>query len=124
MTVSLSASQSVTLAVPSIDLSGNTVSVPTLAGFNNMLAQLKTAMDTLTAQHARFGTNMQRLQAAQSLLQNSVTSLKTTQATLQDAPIPSVVADLSTQETVYRAVLETSASVLLPSLANYLNQIG
>ncbi len=91
---------------------------------NGALKQLESAQANLSGLQAKFGTNMQRLQAAQNLLANASTSLATTQASLQNASIPSVVSQLSTQETVYQAVLQVSGRVLLPSLANYLSQIG
>ncbi len=91
---------------------------------NSALKQLQSAQANLGGLQAEFGTNMQRLEAAQNILANASTSLTASQASLQDASIPAVVSQLSTQETVYRAVLQVSGRVLLPSLANYLSQIG
>lgn len=113
--------------VPVTDFQGGQVSfqAPTWGEMvGGALAQLQSAQDQLVAAHAQFGANMQRIQAAKTTLASQQTSLQATQASLEDASIPQVVANLSTQETVYQAVLQSASAVMQPTLANYLNQIG
>lgn len=87
---------------------------------NTALGNLQTAMEGVQAQRAQFDAGAQTLTAAQTALQNSTQNLTQQQATLQNANIPAVVADLANQETAYKAILQTSTQVMLPSLANYL----
>jgi flagellar hook-associated protein 3 FlgL len=115
------------LAVPVSQFSGGAVSF-TAPSWSDMvgasMGMLKTAEANLVAAHAQFGTEMQQIQAAQATLANQNSSLQGTQANLASAPIPNVIADLATQESTYQAILQSAASVIQPTLASYLSQIG
>jgi flagellar hook-associated protein 3 FlgL len=115
------------VTVPASSFSGGSVSfqAPSWSDMvSGAMGMLQTAQQNLIAAHSQFGTQMQQIQAAQSMLQNQATELTGTQAGLQSAQIPTVLADLATQEATYQAVLQSAANVIQPRLAAYLTQIG
>jgi flagellar hook-associated protein 3 FlgL len=117
-----------TMTVSSSSFAAGTGVSFTAPGWSQMvsgsLGLLQTAQQNLIAAHSQFGTQMQRIQAAESALASQSTQLTSTRATLDSASIPTVIANLSMEESAYQAILNTSQTVLLPTLASYLKQIG
>jgi flagellin-like hook-associated protein FlgL len=115
------------IPIPLSDFSGGVVTFtgPTWGEIASAAAGLvQQAQANLVAAHAAFGTDMQRIEAAQAALSTQATALQSTRASLESAKIPNVVADLANQEATYQAVLQSASNVILPTLATYLGRYG
>ena len=102
------------------DLQNNDVS--NLSGPD--LKDLQSYENSLAVVTTQVGSQEQAVQNLITSNQNLNTYVTQLMSTAQGTDMVKVLSDLSLQETVYQAALQTSASSLLPTLANFLSGSG
>lgn len=102
------------------DLQNNDVS--NLSGPD--LQDLQSYENSLAVVTTQVGSQEQAVQNLITSNQNLNTYVTQLMSTAQGTDMVKVLSDLSLQETVYQAALQTSASSLLPTLANFLSGSG
>ncbi len=87
----------------------------------NDLSSLDAALNTMITARATTGAKLNRLQAAQTQLQQSQAQLAGMLATVQDTDYAAAISNFQQQSTVYQASLQAAAKMLQPSLLDYLS---
>jgi flagellar hook-associated protein 3 FlgL len=87
---------------------------------NGDLAALGTAQDELNKARATVGATMSRLDAAQSRLADVELTTTKLLSTTEDTDLAKAVLDLTNQQNVYQAALRSGASIIQPSLLDFL----
>ncbi len=90
------------------------------AGVDADLGALQAQSGSLNGMRAALGANMDRVQAAISLLTQTGTTLQTQQANVQNVNMAEIITQLTAQQTTYQAAVAAGANLKLPTLANYL----
>jgi flagellar hook-associated protein 3 FlgL len=82
--------------------------------------QISTALDGLSSLRSTVGTQVQRVDNTENLLNGENVNLASLLSQAQDADVAAVMTKLATQQTVYQASLQAGAKVLQRSLLDYL----
>ncbi len=85
------------------------------------LADLKTAINTVTQAQGTVGALGAGLVTGQTQVGNTITALQDQVSTISDANEAQVISELNLTEASYQAALETTAKVIQPSLAQFLS---
>jgi flagellar hook-associated protein 3 FlgL len=84
------------------------------------LQQLHSAMNTVVQAHGQVGSLDAAIVQANSNAQSKITTLQSQVATLRDASEDQVISEFDLASTAYQAALATTAKVIQPSLAQFL----
>jgi flagellar hook-associated protein 3 FlgL len=95
--------------------SGNT------AAIEADLGALQAQAGNLSSVRAALGANMNRVQAAISLLTASSTTMQTQQGSVENVNMAQIITQLTAQQTAYQAAVAAGANLKLPTLASYLS---
>ncbi|AEI38753.1 flagellar hook-associated protein FlgL [Paenibacillus mucilaginosus] len=89
-------------------------------GINDALGRLDQANDLFLQGRADVGARMNRIELAQSRLQDINVNLQTLQSRTEDADISEVITNLKTDENVYQASLSVGSKIISSSLVDFL----
>jgi flagellar hook-associated protein 3 FlgL len=87
---------------------------------NNDLKALDTAHDTVTLARSVVGASQNRLETANSRLQELEQSTTQMLSNTEDADMAKTLVDFSTQQAVYQSALKSGAQIIQPSLMDFL----
>jgi flagellar hook-associated protein 3 FlgL len=90
------------------------------AGLTSDLANVDTAMSTLSAQQGMAGATYQRINTVQTSITNSSLQITTSLSSIQDADVGDMAIQISSANVAYQAALQTTASIRQTSLLDYL----
>lgn len=87
---------------------------------SNILGRIDTANDRFLEARADIGARLNRIELAQSRLQDIGVNLQTLQSKTEDADIAGVITNLKTDENVYQSSLSVGAKIISVSLVDFL----
>lgn len=87
---------------------------------SNILGRIDTANDRFLEARADIGARLNRIELAQSRLQDIGVNLQTLQSKTEDADIAEVITNLKTDENVYQSSLSVGAKIISVSLVDFL----
>lgn len=100
--------------------SGGTNVAAIQAQLQSDLNDLNGNIDNVSAQRAKLGGQMDRAEAATNQMNQLQNTLKQQKSNVEDANMADVISQLTTQQTVYEAALQTGSHLILPTLADTL----
>lgn len=86
------------------------------------LQNLDAATEALSGSHAAVGSTQNRIDAADSRLSDAQATVKNLLSGVEDTDYATALTDLAAQQAGYQAALRATASVIQPSLLDYLTQ--
>jgi len=89
---------------------------------NGDLKDLNDNLDGLNQQRATLGAVQSRLDSAKSRLQDVETTTTQLLSNTEDTDLAKAILDLTTQQNTYQAALRSGASIIQPSLLDFLTQ--
>ncbi|WP_019534899.1 flagellar hook-associated protein FlgL [Paenibacillus ginsengihumi] len=87
---------------------------------SNILGRIDTVNDRFLEARADIGARLNRIELAQSRLQDIGVNLQTLQSKTEDADIAGVITNLKTDENVYQSSLSVGAKIISVSLVDFL----
>lgn len=87
---------------------------------SNILGRIDTVNDRFLEARADIGARLNRIELAQSRLQDIGVNLQTLQSKTEDADIAEVITNLKTDENVYQSSLSVGAKIISVSLVDFL----
>jgi flagellar hook-associated protein 3 FlgL len=117
-----------------VSMSGDTVFQPAISALTQLqadlnsgqpvqqstIAQISSALQTLSTSQATVGARENRLSEAQSAQQDMITSNQAMLSQLEDVNMPAAITELTQRQTTYQASLAVTAKVMQTSLIDYL----
>ena len=86
---------------------------------SDQIEALDGAMQQVLNARTQVGANLNRLETAQNYWSNYTFNLETLRSATEEADIARAYTDLTTQEAAYEATLQAAASIVQPSLMDY-----
>lgn len=88
--------------------------------FNELLNDLDSQMDSLSAERSELGARYNRLEMVESRIDQQEVVANRILSDNEDADIERVITDLTTQESIHRAALSVGARIIQPTLMDFL----
>jgi flagellar hook-associated protein 3 FlgL len=90
------------------------------ADLNNLLSDLDSQMDTISAERSELGARYNRLEMIEARIDQQEVISTRILSDNEDADIERVIMDLTNQESVHRAALSVGARIIQPTLMDFL----
>ncbi|MCM3602654.1 flagellar hook-associated protein FlgL [Robertmurraya korlensis] len=90
------------------------------ADLNNLLSDLDTQMDTISAERSELGARYNRLEMIEARIDQQEVISTRILSDNEDADLERVIMDLTNQESVHRAALSVGARIIQPTLMDFL----